>query len=330
MILQSAFCIPPFFVTELNPPPISGLILFPPVTALWQNQPNMSTNILLSLATMTLLAVAALSAESATSSPATGSALTWPDETQDTWHGYKRHLFKINGAPAWVVEPKEVRPGQPWSWCLEFPDAFTDRCAAPALLAKGFHHAHITVGNTFGCPAAVRSFNAFYDSLTVRGLSKKPVLIGISRGGLYAYRWASENPGKVAAIYGDAPVCDFKSWPGGKGKGDGSKGDWQALLKSYGFKDEAEALAYPGNPIDVLKPLAAARVPLIHVVGDTDTVVPVADNTALVEQRYQALGGTMQVLHKPAVGHHPHGLEDPTPVVQFLLRAVAGNEAPKP
>ena len=49
-------------------------------------------------------------------------------------------------------------------------------------------------------------------------------------------------------IYGDAPVCDFKSWPGGKGKGKGSPPDWAALLPLYGFKTEAEALACRGNP----------------------------------------------------------------------------------
>ncbi len=133
---------------------------------------------------------------------------------------------------------------------MEFPDAFPDRCAAPALLDKGFHHVHIVVGNTFGGPAAMKHFNTFYDTLRHRGLAQRAVLIGLSRGGLYAYRWASENPDKVAVIYGDAPVCDFKSWPGGKGEGKGSSGDWLQLLKRYGFKDEAQALAYRGNPVD--------------------------------------------------------------------------------
>jgi pimeloyl-ACP methyl ester carboxylesterase len=131
---------------------------------------------------------------------------------------------------------------------MEFPDAFTERCAAPQLLAKGFYHAHISVGNTFGSPAAVKHFNALYRELTERGLAKKVVLIGLSRGGLYAYRWAAENPAKVAVIYGDAPVCDFKSWPGGRGKGKGSAADWKSLMSCYAFRDEAEALAYTGQP----------------------------------------------------------------------------------
>lgn len=260
-----------------------------------------------------------------TTLPAASAApltLSWPGEKIDTWHGFKRHTFTVDGCPAWVVEPKTPREGNPWSWCMEFPDAFTDRCAAPALLEKGFYHVHIKVGNTFGCPKAIAHFNAFYRELTGKGLAAKPVLIGLSRGGLYAFRWASENPEKVAAIYADAPVCDFKSWPAGKGKGKGSKGDWAALIKCYEFAGEAEALAYPKNPIDTLAPLAAAKVPLFHVVGDADDVVPYPENTAIVEERYKKLGGEITVLHKPKVGHHPHGLDDSTPVVEFILRHI--------
>ena len=245
--------------------------------------------------------------------------LTWPDEKIDTWQGHTRHTFTVDGCKAWVVEPKIALPGKPWSWCLEFPDAFTTRCAAPQLLAAGFHHAHISVGNTFGCPSAQKHFVAFHAALVAKGLAAKAALIGISRGGLYSYRFASENPDKVAVIYGDAPVCDFKSWPGGKGKGKGSAGDWASLMKLYEFPTEADALAYVGNPIDVLSTLATAGIPLIHVVGDADDVVPVAENTAIIEQRYRALKGTIEVIHKPGVGHHPHGLDDPAPVVRFIV-----------
>jgi pimeloyl-ACP methyl ester carboxylesterase len=163
--------------------------------------------------------------------------LAFPGEQIDEWHGHKRHTFQVEGRPAWVVEPKTARPGALWSWCLEFPDAFTERCAAPALLAAGFHHVHVSVGNTFGSPRAQKYFDAFYRQLVARGFAEKAVLIGLSRGGLYAYRFASEHPERVAVIYGDAPVCDFKSWPGGKGKGKHSPKDWRSLLDLYGFRD---------------------------------------------------------------------------------------------
>jgi pimeloyl-ACP methyl ester carboxylesterase len=93
-----------------------------------------------------------------------------------------------------------------------------------------------------------------------------------------------------------------------------------ACLKAYGFTD-AEALEYRGNPIDGLGPLVKAGVPLIHVVGDADTVVPVSENTAILEARYRRLGGTIKVIHKPGVGHHPHSLKDPRLLLDFTLKA---------
>jgi pimeloyl-ACP methyl ester carboxylesterase len=274
------------------------------------------------LTTLIALAAAPLPAAEPVAAPARPD-LAFPGETIDEWHGAKRHTFQFKGRTAWVVEPSTPLPGNPWSWCMMFPDAFTVRCAAPQLVAAGFHHAFLDVGNTFGSPAAVAQLAAFHDELVRRGLGPKPALVGISRGGLYAHRYASEHPDRVAVIYGDAGVCDFKSWPGGKGKGKGSPGDWKACLAAYGFADEAAALAYQGNPIDTLAPLAKAGVALIHVVGDADDVVPPAENAAIVEQRYRALGGTIEVIHKPTCGHHPHGLDDPQPVVDFILRHAA-------
>ena len=67
-----------------------------------------------------------------------------------------------------------------------------------------------------------------------------------------------------------------------------------------------------------MAPLAAAHIPLISVVGDVDTTVPYSENTALVEAQYKKLGGNITVLHKPGCNHHPHGLDDPTPVVNFI------------
>jgi pimeloyl-ACP methyl ester carboxylesterase len=159
------------------------------------------------------------------------------------------------------------------------------------------------------------------------GFSHKVALEGLSRGGLYCYNWAIANPDKVACLYGDAPVCDFKSWPGGKGKGPGSPGDWAKLLQDYHFANEAEALAYTGNPVDNLRPLAEAHVPLLHVYGDADEVVPWPENTGVITERYRALGGEIELIAKPGVGHHPHALDDPTPIVQFVLKHTIGPDA---
>ncbi len=100
-------------------------------------------------------------------------------------------------------------------------------------------------------------------------------------------------------------------------------------MKCYGFKNEAEALEYDKNPIDNLKPLADAGVPLLHVYGDSDEVVPWKENTGVVAQRYRQLGGSITLIDKPGVGHHPHGLEDPSPIVEFIVKHARARETRK-
>lgn len=237
-----------------------------------------------------------------------------------SYHGFARYDFYVDDCAAVVVAPAQSLPDRPWIWRAEFFDAFPG--VDLALLDRGFHLAYITVGNTFGCPDALRHWDVFYRELTTRyGLSPKPALEGLSRGGLYIYNWSAANTDKVGCLYGDAPVCDFKSWPGGRGHGAGSPDDWRQLLEAYHFASDAEALAYPDNPVDNLAPLAKARIPIIHVYGDADEVVPHVENTAVVAQRYRQLGGAITLIAKPGVGHHPHGLDDPGPVVAFILRS---------
>jgi len=242
------------------------------------------------------------------------------------WEGYDRYDFEFNGKPAIVVAPKHALPGKPWAWRGEFFGAFPN--ADIALIGKGFHLAYIGVPDLFGSPEAVTQWNGFYQELTGKySFARKVALIGLSRGGLYCYNWAAANPDKVACLYADAAVCDFKSWPGGKlknlGKGNGSTAEWQKLLRAYNFKSDAEAIAYDKNPIDNLKPLADARVPLLHVYGAADDVVPWDENTGVLAERYRKLGGSIMLISKPGIGHHPHGLTDPTPIVEFIVAHAA-------
>lgn len=243
------------------------------------------------------------------------------------WNGFVRHDFEVEGRSVLVVSPAKPAPGLPWVWHGEF---FGHKPAPDIeLLKQGFHIAYMRVPNLLGAPKAVKYWNSFYQKLTQEyGLSKKVALVGLSRGGLYCYNWAAENPQHVACIYGDAPVCDFKSWPGGQGDGKGSRRDWDLVLKEYDFKTETAANAYMGNPVDTLSDLAIAGVPLLHVFGDQDKVVPWEENTAVIATRYRALGGQIQLIQKPGVGHHPHGLEDTKPIVDFIVRHTLENPPP--
>ncbi|MDD4101927.1 MAG: alpha/beta hydrolase [Kiritimatiellae bacterium] len=250
-----------------------------------------------------------------------GLAIDWQAEKVDEWQGFKRHHFKVDNTDCWVTVPSNPRPGNHWVWCTEWPEAFSERTGTKALLQNGFFFVHMKVGTmSLGSPPALAKMDAFYRHLTAMGLNPKCTLTGVSRGGLYAYRFAAADPARVVCIYGDAPVCDFKSWPMGVVKGMRVEEGIKKLLELYGFKDEAEAVAYKGNPVDILQPLAKAGIPLIHVVGDADDAVPPETNSDVVEERYKALGGTITVFKKPGCGHHPHGLDDPTPLVDLILK----------
>ncbi len=240
------------------------------------------------------------------------------------WEGFARHDFRVDGLNVTVVEPKTPLPGRPWAWRGEFFGAFPN--ADVELVKRGWHLAYVGVPDLFGSPEAVVRWEKVYDVLVNRHkLSPKPGLIGLSRGALYCMAWAAAHPDKTLAVYLDNGVCDFRSWPGGKpkglGDGVGSPEEWAKLLKAYGFKDDQEAIASKLNPVDRLKPLADAKVPILLVYGDSDRTVPHLENSEIVYDRYKALGGPVERVVKPGADHHPHGLTDPRPVVEFFERA---------
>jgi len=211
-----------------------------------------------------------------------------------------------------VVVPDEVAPGKPWVWRARFwrHEPQFDL----AMLERGYHVVYCGVGGLLGNPTAVERWNDYYRFLVEeRGFAPKAVLEGMSRGGMIIYNWAIANPEKVAAIYGDAPVMDLRSWPGFKSG---------MLRRAYRFESEDEFDAWKGNPVDNLKPLADAGIPIIHVVGDKDDCVLVSEHTAVAERRYREMGGVIEVIHKKDCGHHPHSLEDPAPIVAFVEKYV--------
>jgi len=235
---------------------------------------------------------------------------TCPGE-KSLYHSYDRFDFIYNERQSIIVAPKFVAEGKPWIWRARFFEH--EPQVDIVLLSKGFHLVYTDVADLYGCPKAVEIWNQFYNFLIEeQGFAKKAVLEGLSRGGLIIYNWAITNPDKVFCLYGDAPACDLRSWPGVKR---------EAMLKAYGFTKQ-QFWAYKGNPVDNLEPLAKANVPILHVVGDADEIVPVSENTGIVEERYKKLGGHIEVIHKSGGRHHPHSLEDPTPIVEFILKHV--------
>lgn len=246
---------------------------------------------------------------------------TW-FQRRTKWHGYDQFHFKVADRPAFLVVPKDAAPGNPWVWRARFPGYHAEMDAK--LLGKGFRVAYVDVAGMFGSPQAVAIGDTFYEYLTTKHrLNSKPALEGVSRGGLFVYNWAAKNPDKVACIYCDTPVCDFKSWPGGKGEGLGSAGAWQQCLQAYGLSEE-EALQFNQNPIDHAKTIAKARIPILHIVSENDRVVPPKENTYLLKQRLEQNGHALDVISvaKGTAKSNGHHFDHPEPkrVVDFIVR----------
>ena len=225
--------------------------------------------------------------------------------TAGQWHGHSQQKFQIDRHDAYVVVPAVAAAGKPWIWRTAWPDFHVE--VDLELVRKGFHIGYLEVVDLLGSDACLDCMDQFYRQVRSQwGLAERMAIEPCSRGGLHAYRYAARHPERVACIYGDVPVMDFKSWPFAHASSKAS--DWPKVLAAYGFKTDAQAMAYGGNPLDQLAPIAKAKIPLRHVVSMDDLVVPPEQNTLAAQRRLRKLGWDLDVVAvangNACEGHH--------------------------
>jgi pimeloyl-ACP methyl ester carboxylesterase len=233
------------------------------------------------------------------------------------WNGYNRYDFSFKNRNAIVVVPEKPALEYPWIWRPAFFGAFAS--VDTTLLRKGFHVVYYDLTHLYGSPRAIELGNKFYDYMKDScKLSPKVTLEGFSRGGLFAFNWAVKNTDKVACIYVDAPVCDLLSWPGRK-----NEKLWKDMLEEWNLSDK-EMDQFRGNPVDAAEIIAKSGIPVIAVCGDSDNVVPYKENMEKVREKLIRNASPVEIILKKGVDHHPHSLEDPKPVVDFIVRNQPG------
>ena len=216
-------------------------------------------------------------------------------------------VFAIQGHTAFVITPEipESDPASgtdtaepiPWVWYAPtlpgLPGA-AEVWMFDRFLGAGIAIAGIDVGESYGNPAGRRLFTAFHEELTEqRGFSNRACLLARSRGGLMLYSWAVEHPDCVACIAGIYPVCNPESYPG-----------VEKAAPAYGLTVDEFIEALPTiNPVERIATLARADVPIFHIHGDDDSIVPLEGNSALLARRYSELGGTMTLNVVEGGGH---------------------------
>ena len=208
--------------------------------------------------------------------------------------------FKLDGHDAFLILPPGSgdRAEVPWVWyapTLSGLPAKSEVWMFERILARGIAIAGIDVGESYGSPDGCDLYSAFYDFVVEkRSFGKKPVLLARSRGGLMLYSWATKNPQSVGGVAGIYPVCSIASYPG-----------VERAAGAYGMTaEDLQAKLSEHNPIDRLESLAKAKVPVLHIHGDQDRVVPLEANSAELGRRYKSFGGPVEIEVIPGQGHN--------------------------
>ena len=125
-----------------------------------------------------------------------------------------------------------------------------------------------------------KAWDRWYEFLTAQhGLAKKAAFIGMSKGGVNEFNWGVVNADKVACIYADNPA-----------------------LYDEDFAKIPE--------------LAKHDIPLLHICGSEDMLLQ--RHTLAVENIYHQVGGAITVIIKEGHAHHPHSLQNPKLIADWI------------
>lgn len=221
---------------------------------------------------------------------------------------FKKEQFIFKGLNAIVVIPNNANGKVIWK--TEYFNAFES--AELELLQKGYTRIHLTVEDKYASPKTMRLMHAFQLFVTEKyNLNKKANLFGFSRGGLLAFTYSLYYSEYVEKLYLDAPVLDVKTWPP-KGS-DGQK----SLFENYYLNEQTFEL-FKGDPINNLQEFFELNIPLLVIAGAKDSVVPFDKNAGTLLNYAKTNGYKVEQIIKPLCDHHPHGLLDNAPIIEFI------------
>ncbi len=238
----------------------------------------------------------------------------------ENWFGYPLERLEFEGHEALIVFPRE--PIGRLAVKTEYWGAFPEAAELP-LLEKGFHLCFIQNDNRWGIdPDLDRKARFVRYVAETYGLGEKCVPVGMSCGGLIAIKFAAKYPELISCLYLDAPVVNYMSCPCGFGVGKvlGDGTGIPEILNALNLDSLSQLLGYRDMPLDRIPQLLEAKLPVVMAAGGVDQTVPFCENGQFLLDAYRKAGVEIEFYLKPNCDHHPHGLEDPTPVVEFILR----------
>ncbi len=241
---------------------------------------------------------------------------------QSEWNGFKRFDFDFEGRETTVVFAEEENRTDKWLLKAEYFDAFPE--TELALMHQGYNLVYLKNTTRWGHSNDYEKKFALSKFLTREfGFCASCAAVGMSCGGLHSVYLAAAHPEMVSVMYLDAPVMNLLSCPAYMGLPPSSKeaGEsfWNEFYAAKGIS-RSELICRRDHPIDMAYILLQHKIPIILVSGDSDKTVPYCENGALLEKYYKENGGEIEVYMKRGGDHHPHGLPDISPVVDFIRR----------
>lgn len=230
-----------------------------------------------------------------------------------TFEGYACDEFSFMGLPAKVVKP-HGEPNGKWALKTEYFGAFPE--LEMELLNRGWHIAYNQNFHRWAEKEDLERKAAFITHVSqTYELDPKCAVVGMSCGGLYGVKLAALVPERIRVLYLDAPVLNLLSCPAALGVAEHSL--WEEYERLTG-RTLSELLSYREHPIDRMHILAEHHIPIVLVSGDSDKTVPYCENGQLLERFYKEKGETIEVYIKRGCDHHPHGLENPGVIADFM------------
>lgn len=230
--------------------------------------------------------------------------------------------FLVEQRPAFIFWPTESKRTVPQPWVFyaptlpNYPDKH-ELWMHEQFLAAGVAVAGIDVGEAYGSPQSKRVMDAFYE-IMIRRFSKKPCLLGRSRGGLWVTSWACDYPDRFAGLAGIYPVFDFRTYP-----------KVEKTAAAYGLSiQELETKMDMLNPIARVSLIAKAKLPAFLIHGDVDAVVPIEENSRAFVEAYKRAGVAdfVRLIEVPGQGHNFwEGFFRCQPLVEFVIEKAKSN-----
>jgi len=234
----------------------------------------------------------------------------------EPFENYKVKEFTFAERKAVIVYPS-CEPNGKIVFKLEYLGAFPS--FDKAMLEKGYYLIHI-FHQTRWAPDEETHICADFVRHCAKelGASERVILEGMSCGGLQAARLAELHPELCAVMYLDAPVMNILSMVGlGESTCEANSTFFREIVATYGVS-RSTIVNFRKSPIDKMEPLIENNIPIIMLYGNADEVVLYEENGKVLEQFYKENGGTIKVISRSMGGHHPHSLDDPTVIVEFV------------